>query len=217
MKDVWHNDTHTAKVPDTFPWPPPEGGGTIAAITDTWRSATFDPGTFFRLIPREGGTGAALLYYLVIGVLVAGASLFWDTVTGQAGMAQEQIAGEGGVGQPIVMFLLSPLILIIAVGLAAAVTHLLLLLFRGASHRIDTTIRVFCYAYSPMIFGVVPVVGTVVGTVWMVGLAIIGLREAHETTTWKAGMAVMLPFLLLVGTVALALMALMAAGATILG
>lgn len=215
MTDVWRDEPVGAS--GTFPWPPPEGGALMAALVDTWRSATLAPAEFFRRIPREGGTGAALLYYLVIGVLVAGASLFWDMVLGQAGMPQERVAGEGAVGQPVVMFLLAPVILVIAVGLAAGVTHLMLLLLRGAGKRVDTTIRVFCYAYSPMIFGVVPVVGTVVGTVWMLGLGIIGLREAHGTTTWRAGMAVMLPFLLLVGTAVLAFMALVAAGATLRG
>ncbi len=215
MTDVWH---HTAvEESAAFPWPPAEGGGVLGGLVDTWRAATFDPGAFFRRVPRVGGTGAALLYYLVIGVLVAGASLFWDTVTGQAGMAQERIAGEAITGQPLVMFLLSPLILVIALGLAGGITHVMLLLFRGARHGFDTTIRVFCYSYSPLIFGVVPVVGTVVGTVWMLGLAIIGLREAHDTTTWKAGFAVLLPFLILLGTIAIVMMVLLAAGAAVLG
>lgn len=208
-----------AAEPRTFPWPPPEDGSVLSAFGETWKSATLDPGAFFGRLPSTGGTGAAVLYYLVIGILTAGVSLFWDLTgifTGAAG--DEALAAELGMGavDPLVGFLISPLVLAIGLLVAAGVSHVVLLIFGGARNGFTTTLRVFCFAYSPMIFGVVPFLGAIVGTIWMVVLAIIGLREAHQTDGWKAGAAVLLPFTLLVGMVIMALVFLAAAGAALL-
>jgi hypothetical protein len=76
---------------------------------------------------------------------------------------------------------------------------------------------VFCYAYSPMIFGVVPVVGGFVGGIWMLVIAIIGLGAAHDVPMWKPVLAVLLPFLALMGLILMVFVAAIAAGAAILG
>lgn len=206
--------------PKRFPWPPPEDGAVLAAFGETWKSAVLDPGAFFRALPPRQGAGPAILYYLVLGILLAGVGLFWD-VTGffTSAAGEEAVAGEAGFGtlDPVVGFLLSPLLLMLGLLLSAGITHLVLLVFGGARNGFGTTLRVFCYAYSPMIFGVVPILGTVIGAVWMVVLAIIGLREAHQTEGWKAGVAVLLPFLVLVGLVIFAFIVLAAAGVALLG
>lgn len=206
-------------VVERFPWPPAEDGAILAAFGETWKSATFDPGRFFARVPREGGTGAAILYYLALGLLVSGATLFWD-VLGQFATtsAGDTLASELGIGAiaPVTSFLLSPLVLMGALLLSAAVVHGLLALFDGARHSFGTTIRVFCYAYSPMIFAVVPLLGALVGSLWMLVLSIIGLREAHRTEGWKAAVAVILPFVLLIGLVIVMLLTVMAAGAALL-
>lgn len=197
MTDRWEfgEDTQTTPEPG-FPWPPPEDEPILAAIGATWKGATFDPGRFFARTPRHHGTGPALLYYLALGILVAGATLFWDSMgMAGAGAGSESLAGELGYGavSPLVGFFLSPVILLAALYISAGVVHLLLLMFGGAEHGFGTTVRVFCYAYSPALFGVVPVVGSLVGGIWSLVLSIIGLREAHQTATWKSVVAVLVP------------------------
>lgn len=200
-----------------FPWPPSEDESALGSFGATWKGATFKPRAFFGRIPREAGTGAALLYYLALVLIVAGASLFWDSLAlfsapldDALGMGMEPVS-------PIVSFLLTPAILLVMLFISAAITHGLLSLFDGGRHGFGTTIRVFCYAYSPGLFGVIPLLGGLVGSVWMVVLLIIGLREAHETDGWKAAVAVLLPFILLLGLVTLAFIMVAAAGAALLG
>lgn len=202
--DTWSYGEATA--PAGFPWPPEQDAPVVMALGETWKSATFDPGSFFRRMPPKPGVGPAILYYLVLGILVAGVSLFWDMTgvfTRPAG--DEAVAAELGIGtlDPVIGFLLSPLLLLFGLVLSAGVSHVLLLMFGGARNGFGVTVRVFCYAYSPMVFGVVPLLGTLVGTIWMIVLSIIGLREAHATDGWKAALAVLLPFVLLVGLVVL--------------
>ena len=204
--------------PGGFPWPPPEDGAVLASFGETWKSATFDPGSFFGRMPARGGTGAAILYYLVLGILLAGVNLFWNMTGVFTAGADEALAAELGIGSmdPIIGFLLSPLVLLFALLVSAGICHVLLLMFGGARNGFGTTIRVFCFAYSPMAFGVVPFLGALVGTIWMVVLSIIGLREAHQADGWKAALAVLLPFVLALGMLILAVLFFAAAAAAIL-
>jgi hypothetical protein len=217
MSETW--EYGEAAPTDTFPWPPPEDGAVLAAFGQTWKSATFDPGTFFRLVPRDRGTGAAVLFYLALGILVAGATLFWNTMAwftdGTDGTGLASQLGMDALN-PVVSFLLAPLILIFSLFLSAGVVHLLLKLFDGAQHGFGTTLRVLCYAYSPMIFGIIPVLGSIVGGVWMLVLLIIGLREAHEADGWKAVLAVLLPFVLAMGFLLFLIFVVLATGAALL-
>ncbi len=217
MTEPWEYGDAAAETP-SFPWPPGESDSIAARFGETWRSATFDPAAFFRRVPRDEGTGAAVLYYLVIGVLVAGAALFWESLALHSG-TRGDLAAELGIQpmNPAVGFLLTPAILLGMLFVAAAVTHMLLSLFDGVRHGFGTTIRVFAYAYSPGLFGVVPWVGGLVGSIWMLVLLVIGLREAHEIDGWKAALAILLPLLLLAGLMVFSFLMLMAAGATLLG
>lgn len=218
MTDTWSYGD--AAEPIGFPWPPRENESVLAAFGETWKSATFDPGSFFRRLPAAGSVGPAILYYLILGILLAGVSLFWDATGVFTSAAGERVrAAEVGLGtlDPVIGFMLSPLVLMMVLGLTAGVTHLLLLISGGARNGFGTTVRVFCFAYSPTIFGVVPVLGTLVGTVWMVVLAIIGLREAHATDGWKAALAVLLPVVLAFGFIFFVALMLAAAGVVLFG
>lgn len=202
-----------------FPWPPAEDGSPLTAFGETWKSSTFDPARFFRGVPRHGGTGPALLYFLALAMMVAGVTLFWESLAlftiplEDSGLAEE--TGLGSVS-PMVRFLLAPIRLLVMLLLSATITHGLLRLFDGARHGFGTTLRVFCYAYSPALFGVVPVIGGVVGAVWMLVLVIIGLRDAHEADAWKPFLALLTLFVLLLGVLLLGGIWLLLAGVAIL-
>ncbi len=221
MTESWEFGEGSERTPGPgFPWPPEEGEPILTAFGATWKGATFDPSRFFALTPREHGTGPALLYYLAIGILVAGATLFWDSIPflAGAGMAGDGLTAGLGYGavSPLVRFLLAPLFLLGGLFLTAGVIHVLLLMFGGATHGFGTTVRVFCYANSPTIFGVVPIVGTLVGGIWSLVIGIIGLRVAHETDSWKAALAVLIPIILsVILFMFVAFAAFMAAGSVI--
>ena len=215
MTETWeYGDTNTEEAAPTFPWPPGANSPILAAFGATWKAATFDPGEFFSKAPRSGGAGAAILYYLAIGILVAGTTLFWDSlslVSGPAGGSP--VANELGLQplNPVVAFLLAPAFLMLGLGISTGVIHVLLLMLGGADHGFGTTVRVYCYASSPSIFGVVPILGTLIGAIWSVVLLVIGLREAHQSAAWKPLVAVILPFILLVTFLTLVFIAAMVA------
>lgn len=158
-------------------------------------------------MPADGSTGHALLYYLPIGIVVAGANLFWTFAGGGAGQEEEAVLGElpmAGAISPLLEFLFSPVMLLISIFLAAGVTHLLLRLVGGANRDYGFTTRVFAFAYSPQLLGVLPGPGAIIGFIWMVAVAVIGLKEGHHTTLFRAAVAVLIPVAIGVAMIAVA-------------
>lgn len=181
----------------TFPWPPGDTGSVVDAWARTWHGASLAPRIFFSLMPRAGSLGAAVLYYLSIGIAAAGAQLFWAMAGGADDVPLTATVGDAGAPwSPLIEFLTAPVILLLSLFISAGVTHLFLKLLGGTERGgggYDTTARVFAYSYSPQILGIIPVIGVVAGFVWMVVVAIAGLREAHRTTTGRAAAAVLVP------------------------
>lgn len=186
-----------------FPWPPSADESVFDAWGRTWSGSALAPRRFFSALPPVGSLGAAVLYYLSIGIPVAGVQLFWTMLRGGTG---EEIVGTASLGQwaPLLDFLLSPVYLLVSLFLSAGVVHLLLKLFGAAGGDYRMTTRVFAYAYSPQILGIVPVVGPIAGFIWMVVIAIIGVREAHRTTTGRVAAAILIPLFVALAFVAIA-------------
>jgi hypothetical protein len=204
---TWYETPEPASGPP-FPWPPAEGESVVTAFARTWKGASLHPRTFFAALPEHGSIGTVLVYYLPLGIAVAGATLFWAVSGGVGAGEREAILGRGETVTgltPLTDFLLSPLMLVLSLFVSAAVTHVLLRALGGASRRYGFTTRIFAYAYSPQLLGVVPVLGSVAGFAWMVVVAVIGVREGHGTSTGRAAAAVLIPVfvvLLLVGAAA---------------
>lgn len=189
----------------TFPWPPTDPGSTIGAFFRTWRASVFEPRAFFRSLPVQGQTGPALVYYAILGMAVATLEFFWQITFALAIDAAAQVLGvvewlglRVDAVSPVVAFLLAPFMLAVTLVMTFAIVHVLLWLLGGARHGPATTLRVLCYAYSPRAFGIVPMIGGWIGFAWMLVTAIVGLREAHGTDGWRAALAILLPFALLV-------------------
>jgi hypothetical protein len=161
-------------------------------------------------MPERGGLGAAVIYYLIIGIITAGAMLFFDLTIGPLDLDDDGVLGQlgvtGGDTQPLVDFLLSPIMLLFSLFVSAGVTHLMLLLFAGIQRPYSTTARVFAYAYSPQLLGIIPYLGSVIGFFWMVVVAIIGLSAAHRITTGRAALAVLLPLIVAAVFIGMALL-----------
>lgn len=187
--------------PEPFPWPPPAGESALDALAATWWASTFRPTRFFRAMPDPPPLAPALLYYLIVGVTAAAINLFWRSLfrlLGSEGLGSfyEAMGVSPAAWSPLVNFLLSPLTLALELLVAFAVIHGLLWMLGGARRGARTTLAVLCFAYSPRLFVVVPVLGEIIGAIWMVVVAIIGLREAHRTDGWRAALAVLLPLAL---------------------
>jgi hypothetical protein len=203
-----------ALPPEPFPWPPAEGDSVISAFARTWHGASLAPSSFFARMPAAGSTGAAILYYMAIGIAVAGAELFWSMIRGAVAQPREVTAGAVDSAlalSPLLGFLLSPLMLLGSLLLSAAVIHGMLRLLGGARHDFAYTLRLLCFAYSPQIVGVFPYLG-LFGFVWMIVVAIKGVKAGHGTTTGRAATAVLVPVTVALAFVGVFLLMARAAG-----
>ena len=165
-------------------------------------------------MPRQTDFGWAIGYYLIVSVVAGGVSLFWYMLLGDPFIYRFLPEGSAPAN-PIVDFLLSPLVVLIALFIIAGVTHACLAILGGAKHGFKTTARVMCFASSAQLFNVIPFVGSIIGGVWGLVVTVIGLREAHETTTGKALGALLLPLLLIVALGVLAAVAALFVGLTV--
>jgi hypothetical protein len=181
-------------TPPDFPWPPRENDSLLDAVATTWKQSVFQPTSFFRRMPRESPLGWALGYYFIMGIIGAGLSLFWRMVFG--GSILDRLYPDAGTDNAFIDFLLSPILLLAGLYIAAGIAHLFLLIFQGRKYPFGTTLRVFCFSEGPQLFYIVPFIGPAVGGIWTLVLWVIGLREAHETTTGKALASILVPMFL---------------------
>jgi hypothetical protein len=58
------------------------------------------------------------------------------------------------------------------------------------------TFRARAFSYGAKLFGIIPIVGDIIGFVYTIVLFIIGIREGHGTSTARAVLAVFFPFIM---------------------
>jgi len=193
------------------PWERRERFGFLNGLYLTVKDVLVAPRQFFHRMPTQVGLVPPLLFAIVIGVFAA----FFDWMWSLAGSSLEMFFAEDleeVVKGPVAMFLhfvFSPVTIIIAVFLEAALLHLFLMLFGGNKLGFEATFRVAAYGQAAGILALVPFCGTPLGILWSLLVTIIGLYSIHDTDPWKAVAAVVVPMALclsLVGMGALSLL-----------
>lgn len=186
-------------TPELFPWPPTPERGIATSFVATWRESLFETVRFYRKMPIDGLWSGAL-YYVLVGIIAAGARLFWGNIFDITGVSRSLSRWSSGEvptsAERLVDFLLSPVWLLVTLFAVAAVIHLVVIMLVPDRKPFTATTRVLAFSYSPLLFTVVPFVGSIIGGVWSLVLAVVGLREVHQTTTGRAIAAILLPLAL---------------------
>lgn len=171
---------------DPVPWEDPNLGF-AAGVWRTWRESLFEPGRFFGRIREEGTVGRPLLYFLLVTVAASFFTLVWEAqgltlghLTGYVEMGGTMAAG------PVISFVLTPIMALVLLLFLTMVFHLGALMVAPDRRGMGATARVVCYAAGPSVLAAVPIFGPAVGGIWGLVLQVVGLREAHRTTTLRA-------------------------------
>lgn len=179
-------------------------GSFFERLWNTWKTVMFKPGAFFKNIPVAAGLSRPLVYAIIIGSIgiifgtlynYIGQSLSGSSFS-QPGMPEEmgQMMAKMQSTMFIIMIVFSPLIVVIGVFIWSGILHLCLMIVGGAKQGFEATFRSVAYGcYSPVLLGVIPFCGGMVGAVWGIVLQIIGLKETHKISTGKAVLAFFLP------------------------
>ncbi|QYZ78971.1 YIP1 family protein [Methanofollis formosanus] len=167
-------------------------------IVEKAKGFIMDPVETFRNT-RGDDLGEVLTYF--VAILAVNAVLVGIMTMAGFGSSYADIPGMGtvtGIGAgigAIVGTFIGEIIGLFVIGL---IVHVLVALLVGGN-GLEATIKALAYASTPgLLFGWIPVLGFL-ATIWTLVLAVIGIREFHDTTTGKAAVAVVLPMVVLFG------------------
>jgi len=181
--------------------------GFFPGIWGTIRQVLTGPAAFFRAMPIHGGIAKPLAFHLLLAELMVVCQYLWSLAgigaTAEYLGSPELLDMGLGVAQaaPVLLFLIYPLLLVLRLMIMTGVIHLLLRLVRAGDSGAEATFRVLCYSAAPLLLGIIPGFGPLLGGVWSIGLTIIGLKEAHRTRTSAAMFAVLVPILMMLAAV----------------
>lgn len=182
-------------------WENPQEGSIFNRAWLTIRSIVSKPAYFFQTMRTEGGLGQPLLFYIAIGWLALTINTVLELPL-QLLMNASQGEALATFVTPIILAIFAPAFIAIGVFFSTGLTHLCLMMIGGANRPFEATFRVNCYAYGGVMpVAVVPFCGSFIAGIWGLVLEIIGVAEAHQISTGKAALAVLLPTLLCCGLI----------------
>lgn len=156
-----------------------------ADLWRSWKESLFAPGDFFRKVGESGYFGRPLLYFLLMTVVGAVFVLVWQTALPlPAGPRSSPVVPEWW--RPEIRFFLAPFVAMAGLVITTVVYHLGALALAPDRGGMGATARVVCYSAGPSVLAVLPVLGSLVASVWMLVLQVVGLREVHRTSTGRA-------------------------------
>lgn len=153
----------------------------VGSFVETVRGVVLAPVGFFSGLQRQGDYLSPLIFALIVWEISALLTSVISVVTGNMGL--------GGF---ISALIFAPVFAAVVLFVGSGIFHLLVMLFIKPNSGYEATFRTASYASVPMLVSWVPVVGWIVGLYGVV-LAVLGIRELHETSTGKAVLVVLLP------------------------
>ena len=156
----------------------------VQSFINTVRNVVTAPVSFYRSIPTRGN----LLNPLIFAIICYEVSAILGGLLSLAG-----VYGSEGFGSYIVSLILAPIFAAIGLFIGAGILHLLVMLIIGSRNAgFEGTVRVSAYASVTSLVSWIPVIGWI-ASLYGIYLAIVGMREVHNTSTGKAAIVVLIP------------------------
>lgn len=202
-RDEW-GDRPPDSERSSLPWQ--ERGSyssSLSAMAQTIKVVLFSPSQAFSYLRLENSIAESLVFVLVLGSAGALIANLWQFLLQAQDLAafsgpsspHAQMVQEMGMAVSIIFTaVLTPFFVTIASFIQAGILHLCLIMTGGANRTFAATYAVVAYAWgSTALFLVFPMCGGLVSFVWRLIAEILGLAAAHETDTWRALVAELLP------------------------
>jgi hypothetical protein len=161
----------------------------VQTFISTVRSVVTVPADFFRGILRRGDFVNPLIFALIC----------YEVYTILGGLLR--LAGIGtdlGFGGFVVSLILAPIFAVIGLFIGAGILHLLVMLIVGSRNAgFEGTFRVSAYSSATLLVSWIPIIGWI-ASLYGLYLAVVGVREVHNTTTGKAALVVLIPAAVLI-------------------
>jgi hypothetical protein len=196
--------SETVAARSGLPWEHRQERGFANAFIETLAMVLTKPDLAFRTMKTEGGLAEPLIYALIGGCVGGIVSLLLSLGLQSMGLfagQRDTFAALAGIGVgSIALIILVPVFIVIGLFIGAAIIHLCLMIVGGANKSFETTFRVLAFSQgSTGPLQIIPVCGGLIAGVWALVVNCIGLARAHETTTGRAVLAVLLPLIVCCG------------------
>ena len=195
---------------DQSPWDRRRSLGFFSAWWETFKMTLVKPGEFFRL---HSGTSIKEAWLFAMTTSYIGIAPY---VVFQLGIVALMGATMGGAGGPrlafitvmygVIVLVFPPLGAFVFAAIQACFIQLGLLLVAQQRKPWDYTFRTCMYASGPNALLAIPFCGAYIGGIWAIVTTIIGIKEVHQTTGWRAAVAVLWLIVLLLGLYILAIL-----------
>ena len=152
----------------------------IAAV----QAVVLRPVDFFRGILRQGD----LINPLIFAIICYEVSAILGGLLRLVGIGANQ-----GFGAFIASIILAPIFTAIGLFIFSGILYLLVMLIVGSRNSgYEATFRVVAYSAVTSLVSWIPFIGGIL-SLYGIYLAIVGIREVHNTTTGKAALVVLIP------------------------
>ena len=185
--------------------------GLLAGFLETWKLVATQPERFFARV-RTDQPWSAILFGVIASTIGNAAASLYGWFSGQQALVAirqmvEKMPEEQGrflklyehafTGNVVLaQVLLSPVVTFVLIYVAAAIVHLLLMLFRGAHRGFDATLTAVAHVAGLGLLLAVPGCGGLLAMVWALVSLVIGLGAIQRCGTGKSAAAVLAPFVL---------------------
>ena len=154
----------------------------VQTFIATVQAVVLRPVEFFRGILRQGDLINPLIFAIICYEVAA-------ILGGIIALAFGNQCFGGFIGSII----LAPIFAAIGLFIGAGILHLLVMLIVGSRNSgFEATFRVGAYAAVTSLVSWIPFIGGIL-SLYGIYLAIVGIREMHNTTTGKAALVVLIP------------------------
>ena len=158
----------------------------VQSFINAVRGVVTAPVDFFRGIRRQGDFVNPLIFAIICYEVSA-------ILGGLLSLVGVSMGGTEGFGSFLVGLILAPIFAAIGLFIGAGILHLLVMLIIGSRNSgFESTFRVGAYSSVTSLVSWIPFVGWI-ASLYGIYLAIMGMREAHNTTTGRAALVVLIP------------------------
>jgi len=181
------------------PWERRVELGLRQGIYQTFMSALFSPGRFFREMTSGKGIREPMAFGLLLGSLGYMIGFFWEflLISGSIMPYSSSFLSQVPVNWLfLIVMILSPLLVILNMFVTGAIIHVLMLAFNGGKGGFEGTFRVIAFGQTTKALSFIPFIGEVIGWFWNSVLVVIGLKEIHNTSYFRAIAAVFISIIL---------------------
>ena len=158
----------------------------VQSFINAVRGVVTSPVAFFRGIRRQGDFVNPLIFAIICYEVSA-------ILGGLLSLVGVSMGGTQGFGSFIVGIILAPIFAAIGLFIGAGILHLLVMLIVGSRNSgFEGTFRVSAYSSVTSLVSWIPFIGWI-ASLYGIYLAIMGMREVHNTTTGRAALVVLIP------------------------